>query len=387
MKSTSEKRVSISSIAGLSLIELMIALAIGSFLVLGVTTVFLANRDSATLENSLARLQENGRFALDLLRDDMHEAQFLGCNTGDVFVVNMTEDPNAAGAGVSSIEGVRGYERNGTGVWGAAPDSTVLSAAILAADTAGGARNGSDVLRIRTTELMNEDDPNDPLLTALVLPSSTEVSIDDNPDCEIEQNSQVIITGCELSAHVFEVANTQSCTAATPPNPTTLSFDDTALNPTNRINTTYSLDAQVLLFEDAVWFVADTGRERNGFDVWALYREIGGIPQEMIEGVEHMQVKFGQRLPGTTSIRYVDPSDADLNAGLNAEGIISVRVALLMQSFEAVKNTADARIYLLTDEQVGDSTAPGAQGGFHAGGVVQRDVFSTTVMLRNAPEV
>ncbi|MEM6484845.1 MAG: PilW family protein [Pseudomonadota bacterium] len=387
MKPISAHKLATRSAAGLSLIELMVALAIGSFLVLGVTTVFLANRDSATLENSLARLQENGRFALDLIRDDMHEAQFLGCNTGDVFVVNMTEDPNAAGAGVSTIEGVRGYERNGTGVWGAVPDSTVLSAGILAADTAGGARNGSDVLRIRTTELMNEDDPNDPLLTATVLPSSTAVAIDDNPGCEIEQNSQVIVTGCELSAHVFEVANAQTCTAATPPNPTTLSFDDTALNPTNRINTTYGLDAQVLLFEDAVWFVADTGRERNGFDVWALYREVGGTSQEMIEGVEHMQVKFGQRVPGTTSIRYVDPSDADLNAGLNAEGIISVRVALLMQSFEAVKNAADARIYLLTDEQVGDSSAPGAQGGFHAGGVAQRDVFSTTVMLRNAPEV
>lgn len=374
---------------GLSLIELMVALAIGSFLVLGVTTVFLANRDSATLENSLARLQENGRFALDLLRDDLHESQFLGCNTGDVFIVNMTQDPNAAGAGVSAIEGVRGYERNGTGTWGAVPDSSVLSAGVLAADTAQGARNGSDVLRIRTTELMNEDDPNDPLVIAPVTSTSTEVSIDDNPGCDIQQNSQVVITGCRLEAHVFEVANAQTCTPASPPNPTTLSFDDTTLNPVNRINSLggYGTDSQILLFEDAVWFVANTGRERNGFDVWALYREVGGTRQEMIEGVEHMQVKFGQRLPSSTAIRYVDPSDAELNVGINAEGIISVRVALLMQSFEAVKNVADTRIYVLTDEQVGDSSAPGLQGGFHAGGVVQRDVFSTTVMLRNAPEV
>jgi type IV pilus assembly protein PilW len=71
---------------GLSLIELMVALAIGAFLVLGVVTVFLANKDSARLENSLARLQENGRFALDLMREDLHRSQYLGCNTGDVFL-------------------------------------------------------------------------------------------------------------------------------------------------------------------------------------------------------------------------------------------------------------------------------------------------------------
>jgi type IV pilus assembly protein PilW len=48
---------------GLSLIELMVALSIGAFLMLGIVTVFLANKDSSALENSLARLQENGRFA------------------------------------------------------------------------------------------------------------------------------------------------------------------------------------------------------------------------------------------------------------------------------------------------------------------------------------
>lgn len=377
--------------AGLSLIELMVSLLIGAFLVLGVVTVFLANQDSARLENSLARLQENGRFSLDLMREDIYQTQYLGCNTGEVFVINMIEDPNSPGFS-QTLEGVRGYERDGTGTWGTVPPITDISAwsTATAAETAGGARNGSDILSLRMTERMNADDPNDPLLTAMVLPSSTEVSIDDNPECEIEQDSWVVVTGCNLTAHLFQVSNAQSCNAASPPNATTLEFD-ASKNFVDSISTTYDTSAQVLLFEEVVWFVADTQRDRNGLDVWALYRDVRGDgqpPQEMIEGVEHMQVKFGQRLSGSTSIRYVDPSDAGLNTGTNYEGVISVRVALLMQGFDLVRNAPDDRVYVLIDEQVpATGSAAVGQGGLHGSGPVQRDVFTTTVILRNAPEI
>ena len=372
---------------GLSLIELMVSLAIGAFLVLGVVTVFLSNRDSATVENSLARLQENGRFAMDLMREDLHRTQFLGCNTGDVFLINMIDDPNSAGFS-NTLEGVRGYERGGDGSWAASPPATtdLNGMAPLASETSGGARNGSDVLRLRISERINTDDPNDPLLTAIVLDGSTSVSIDDNRDCSIEQGSRVVVTGCNLTAHLFEVTNALTCNASAPPNPTTLEFD-TSANFVDSISATYDIDSEVLLFEDAVWYVADTQRDRNGFDVWSLFRESGGVAQEMIEGVEHMQVTFGQRTPGGGSIRYVDPSDATLNSGLNYEGLISVRVSLLMQGFDLVRDSDDGRVYVLSGEQVPAVGAAGVgQGARHAGGAVQRDVFTTTVLLRNAPE-
>ena len=378
--------------AGLSIIELMVALTIGAFLVLGVTTVFLANKDSATLENSLARLQENGRFALDLMREDLHRSQYLGCNTGDVFVINMIEDPNTPGF-TQTLEGVRGYERQGDGAWAALPPvATDLAwSTVTAAETAGGARNGSDVLTVRMTERLNADDPNDPLLTTVFLPGNTDVSIDDNPDCTLQQNSWAVLTGCALTAHLFQVSNAQTCTAATPPNPTTLEFDS-SVNFNSTINTTYDLQSEVLAFEEVAWFVADTGRDRNGFDVWALFRDVRGdglAPQEMIEGVEFMQIKFGQRvrLTDPTQIRYVDPSDAELNAADNYEGLISVRVALLMQGFDRVRNSPDDRTYVLIDEQVVPPAAGAVgQGGLHGAGAVQREVFTTTVNLRNAPD-
>ncbi|WP_439100692.1 PilW family protein [Congregibacter sp.] len=371
--------------SGLSLIELMVALSIGAFLVLGVVTVFLANKDSARLENSLARLQENGRFALDLLREDLHRTQYLGCNTGDVFVVNMIEDPNSAGFS-TTLDGIRAYERNGTGAWAANPPSTNLSANILAAETGGGARNGSDVLSLRMNELLNEDDPNDPLLISDVSPASTNVALDDNPGCAVEQGSRVLVTGCNLTAHLFAVTNSQTCNAGAPPNATTLEFDNSG-NYSTSIENFYDIDSQVLLYEEATWYVADTGRDRNGFDVWALYREVNGATEEMIEGVEHMQVKIGQRVSLSNSIRYVNPSDATLNTGNNYEGAISVRVALLMQGFDLIRDGDDSRVYVLIDEQVsGVGASALGQGGLHSSGAVQRDVFTTTVTLRNAPE-
>ncbi len=65
--------------AGLSLIELMIALAISSILVLGLVEVFAASRTAYQLSTGLARVQENGRFALDFMQRDIRMAGHMGC--------------------------------------------------------------------------------------------------------------------------------------------------------------------------------------------------------------------------------------------------------------------------------------------------------------------
>ena len=65
-----------------------------------------------------------------------------------------------------------------------------------------------------------------------------------------------------------------------------------------------------------------------------------------------------------------------------------MRVALLMQGFDLVRNAPDDRVYVLIDEQVpATGSAAVGQGGLHGSGPVQRDVFTTTVILRNAPEI
>lgn len=65
--------------SGVSLIELMVALAIGALLVLGLVEVFSASRAAYQLSSGLARTQENGRFAMDMLQRDLRVAGHMGC--------------------------------------------------------------------------------------------------------------------------------------------------------------------------------------------------------------------------------------------------------------------------------------------------------------------
>jgi type IV pilus assembly protein PilW len=59
---------------GLSMIEVMIALTLGLVAVGGATAIFLSNRQSFAVVESVARLEENVRFAVDLLSRDIREA-------------------------------------------------------------------------------------------------------------------------------------------------------------------------------------------------------------------------------------------------------------------------------------------------------------------------
>ena len=52
---------------GLSLVELMIALALSTTLILGVITVYLDSNQTSRLSTSLARIQESGRIAIDTI--------------------------------------------------------------------------------------------------------------------------------------------------------------------------------------------------------------------------------------------------------------------------------------------------------------------------------
>lgn len=64
---------------GLSLIELMIAIALGVVLLLGLIQIFGGVRASFNAADARARIQENGRFAMEFLRRDARMSGHLGC--------------------------------------------------------------------------------------------------------------------------------------------------------------------------------------------------------------------------------------------------------------------------------------------------------------------
>ena len=63
---------------GLTLIELMLAMLISMFLMIGTITVFVQSRMNFRVSDSVARLQENVRFAMDVMEPDVRLAKFWG---------------------------------------------------------------------------------------------------------------------------------------------------------------------------------------------------------------------------------------------------------------------------------------------------------------------
>ncbi len=65
---------------GMTLIELTVAMAIGLFLIGGALYVYSQSKNSYRAGDSLARLQESARFALDTLEPDIRLARYWGLN-------------------------------------------------------------------------------------------------------------------------------------------------------------------------------------------------------------------------------------------------------------------------------------------------------------------
>ena len=65
-------------LTGVTLIELMVALTIGSFLLIGAVTVLMQSKTAFRVLESVSRLQENARFALDALEPDIRMASYFG---------------------------------------------------------------------------------------------------------------------------------------------------------------------------------------------------------------------------------------------------------------------------------------------------------------------
>jgi type IV pilus assembly protein PilW len=64
--------------AGLTMVELMVALAIGSFLIIGAVQIYNQSRQAFTINESIARVQETAQFAMDTIEADLRMASNWG---------------------------------------------------------------------------------------------------------------------------------------------------------------------------------------------------------------------------------------------------------------------------------------------------------------------
>ena len=98
MEWTPKGMVLASTQAGISLIEIMIALVLSLMLAIGTTQLFISNKTSFKTAEAISRIQENARYAMERIGEDLSAGGYMGCvpNAGGQTITN-TLGLNAAG--------------------------------------------------------------------------------------------------------------------------------------------------------------------------------------------------------------------------------------------------------------------------------------------------
>ena len=78
MNSQNSKATYFENQSGMTLVELLVALAIGSFLMIAAVQVYNQSRQAFIINESIARVQETAQFAMDTIEADLRMASNWG---------------------------------------------------------------------------------------------------------------------------------------------------------------------------------------------------------------------------------------------------------------------------------------------------------------------
>ncbi|WP_206485381.1 PilW family protein [Thalassotalea sp. G2M2-11] len=132
---------------GFTILEIFIALTIGLVLFAGVMSIFVGMKTTTKETSSYGELQENGRFALSVLTEDLLRQDFWGDLTGTLDLAKLNgvpvapgNDCNGGGVNNASFPAAVGRYRT---IWGATATAQANMGCI--AD----AKIGSDILQLK----------------------------------------------------------------------------------------------------------------------------------------------------------------------------------------------------------------------------------------------
>lgn len=356
------KRCQINNQHGLSLIELLVATVIGLILLAGIYQVFVGSTTGYRYNEQLSRLQENGRFVLDLMTRDIRMAGYMGC--GDqVIDVNTLDVTAASDAYMNNFaQAISGFEATSASAWHSALDASIDSPL-----------GGSDIITVRGAGL------NKPLGISQEKPPTSADMKFDSLDVDINPNDILLISDCSFQA-IIQVTDTGNVTV--PPFGTVLKANHnsgtvsgiTPGNSTASLGHTFPAGSDVLRMQSASYYVRLDGTEPT------LYRRLsnGTAAEPLIAGVENMQVLYGE---DTGTDRNVDVYRTANNVA-DWDKVVAIRIGLLLRSpGEIGKKSLDTSTYVVngtTIDPIGNGTAAAPVDDRR-----MRQVFVTTVGIRN----
>jgi type IV pilus assembly protein PilW len=382
---------------GVTLIELMVAVAIGAFLMLGLTTTF---RNSSEAQRALAKssqLIENGRYAINIINEDLQHAGFYGefydlaAAPTDIPDPCETTDMTRLTAGMSvPVQTYTAANFSTPVVISSTPTTTCTS--LLTSDNL---KAGSDILVVRRAE------------TAVFTgnPNTGEVYMQANP------RSANLLTGVSSQdvppPGATRLAPLTAADASTENLMKYPSKGDASVPAAIRDEI-----ADTRKYKVHVYFVSTcnfgdttvdgskvcTAAQRTDPDAVPTLKRLelttGGSNPRMeivplVEGIEYMKLEYGldnspttvnpvtgQQGDGVPDTYVTTPSQAQWPT------VVSIKVHLLARSPEKTKDYSDPKVYTIA----GANFTPRASG-FAVDGinelVFKRHVFSTEVRPMN----
>lgn len=300
---------------GFTLIELIIAMLLGAFLIGGIVQIFIGSRQTYKMQENLSRLQENGRFVLDFITRDNRMMGFQGCASRstipNVIIDPQNPNPNpipdTIASGISTaLIGIDNVSNNwSTDACGAANDCVA----------------GTDGMSYHFGASCGG------YLTGNMAVVNANIQIVATNTCNIKAYDVLMISDCSAS-DIF-IATTASSGSGIQ----TIAHANNQ-NTTNNLSKLYGSDAEVLVFRGYSFFIRNNADGEPGLWRWDNARPTGATnPIELISDVEDMQILYGadtDATPDGTANYYVPAG----TAGLDMDKVVSIRVSVLIRSMD-----------------------------------------------------
>ncbi|MEE9352746.1 MAG: PilW family protein [Thiotrichaceae bacterium] len=322
---------------GFTLVEIMIAMLIGSLLLTGVYQLYFSSKQANKLITAEAEMQENARFAFSVMTSIIQEAGNFGCQSSSLMTTNSLVKTTSNTFRPWQV--IEGWEATGTDygdTYTTDIDSSVsqsttnhwLSSALSTKDSGIKSKKDSDIIKVWYTK--NERSPLSSISTGVLNFQAINIKQGDIlviNDCQTVTFAQVC--SCDLADSLVcenddERANISADACSTPGN-TTFNYSDL-----NQATT------EISVLEESIFFVGKRSDSTSGYrsNIPSLYvKHLGddaspSSKEEILEGVESLQILYGQDTNNNRSPNYY----VSANQITDWNKVVSVKVSLLLRS-------------------------------------------------------
>lgn len=305
---------------GLTLIELMVSMVLGLLLVLGVVSVYVTNQQAARSNEGLARMQESGRIAFELISRELRQAGGNPC--GARLIANVLNTPTANWYTDFAAGPVRGFEGN------------VAATGIVPTGAAVGER-------AINTDAMLVMSPNTNDAATVVSHNPTAASFELSTINHGIAEGEVVMVCDQQSAAITQITSAQSGTNTTivhnvgtgTPGNCTKGLGYPTLCTTNGTPKTFAGGSIVSRLNPGFWYIGNNPRGGR-----SLYRADQAARVEITDGVVDMQLRYLTRnaTSGVLANNWVDASAIANWTDSSTDPPVALRVQLSLASLQSV---------------------------------------------------